>query len=328
MLYDDILLIIFHHYLDASPQFWPTLACVCQTWRQIVLASPLSLNLRLYFTHRTPVFESLECWPVLPIVLQYGGLPNLDPPASEDDDNIIAALKLSGRVSCISLTVTSSLLEKLSVISDPFSELEELALLSLYHCFPTFRWGSRLRSLRLTKIVFPSFPQLLSPCKDLVDLELHEIPSSGYFSLEAFANALSRMTQLRSLSFHFLSPPPGQNHFSFPLSPGDYILLPSLTCLNHRGYSKDLENFVARIDAPRLEDIDITFFSLSTLDVSQLGQFIQRTEVQKSLRQADVETAQDFISISLINSGTSRRFRLQILCTAAFLHRPLYSRTR
>src|SRR6201996_3567258 len=130
VLYDDILLNIFIHCLDASPQFWPTLVHVCQNWRRIIFSSPQGLHLRLYCKHGTPVSKSLDFWPPLPIVVQYGGTPALDPPAPEDDDNIIAALKQSGRVSSISLTVTSSLLEKLSAISEPFSELEELALMS------------------------------------------------------------------------------------------------------------------------------------------------------------------------------------------------------
>jgi hypothetical protein len=92
MLYEDILLNIFHHYLDTTPQFWPTLGFVCRRWRQVVLTSPLGLNLRLYFTHGTPVLNALDCWQILPIVVQYGGFPNLDSPAPEDDDNIIAAL--------------------------------------------------------------------------------------------------------------------------------------------------------------------------------------------------------------------------------------------
>ena len=78
------------------------------------------LNLRLYFTPGAPVLRVLEDWPVLPIVLQYGGLLNLDPPAPEEDINIVAALKQSGRVSSIRLTATSSLLEKFSAISEPF----------------------------------------------------------------------------------------------------------------------------------------------------------------------------------------------------------------
>ena len=48
------------------------------------------------------------------------------PPATEDEDNIMAALKQSDRVISISLIVTSTLLEKLSSIGSPFSELQEL----------------------------------------------------------------------------------------------------------------------------------------------------------------------------------------------------------
>src|ERR1700761_5634969 len=124
MLSDDILLNIFRQYLDSSPRFWPTLASVCKRWRQIVLSSPLGLNLRLYCTYGTPVLKALACWPALPIVVWCGGVPNLDRPAPEDDDNIITALKQSGRVSSISLTVTSTLVDKLSAVSEPFAELE------------------------------------------------------------------------------------------------------------------------------------------------------------------------------------------------------------
>src|ERR1700761_7095216 len=108
MLSDDILLNIFRQYLDSSPRFWPTLASMCKRWRQIVLTSPLGLNLRLYCTHGKNVLEALDCWSALPIIVQYGGTPDLDPPAPGDDDNIIAALKQFCRVTSISLTVTSS----------------------------------------------------------------------------------------------------------------------------------------------------------------------------------------------------------------------------
>jgi hypothetical protein len=211
ILFDDNLLNIFRQYLDANPRFWPTLASVCKKWRQIVLTSPLGLNLRLYCTHGTPVLKAIHFWPALPVVVRYGGFPNLDPPAPEDDDNIIAALKESGRVNSISLTVTSSLLEKLSAISETFSELEELALLSqdrMQRTLPsTVRWGPHLHTLHSTRIAFPSFLQLILPSQDLVDLQLHEIPSAGYFPPEAFANALSGMSHLQSLSLHFLSFP-------------------------------------------------------------------------------------------------------------------------
>ncbi len=318
-LSDDILLNIFHHYLDATPRFWPMLACLCQRWRQIVFTSPLGLNLRLYCTPGTPVLKSLDCWPVaLPIVVHYGGFPNLDPPAPEDDDNIIAALKQSGRVSSIGLTVTSCLLEKLSAISEPFSELEELTLLSRDNVQLTlpsaFRWGPRLRTLHSTRIAFPSLPQLLSPSQDLVDLQLHEIPSDGYFYPEAFADALSGMTQLQTLSLHFLSLPPRRNYLGLPPPSGERSVLPALTCLKYRGTSKYLDNLVARIDAPHLGDIDITFFNQPTMDASQFGRLIDRIEMLRSQFRADVLTSERAISISFTQPNAPTRLELRISC--------------
>ena len=148
MLSDDVLLNIFRHYQDASPQFWPTLAHVCQSWRRIVFMSPQGLDLRLYCTFGTPVLKTLDCWPALPIIVQYGGSPTLDPPTPEDEDNIVAVLKNSDRISSIGLTITTSLLEKLFAIEKPFSSLEELVLRSLdntQQTLPnTLRWGTRL----------------------------------------------------------------------------------------------------------------------------------------------------------------------------------------
>ena len=318
MLPEDILLNIFRQYLDATPRFWPRLAWVCQKWRQIVLTSPLGLDLRLHCTYKTPVLKTLDFWPRLPIIVRYGGVPNLDPPALDDDDNIIAALKEFDRVSSIHLTVTKSLLQKISAISEPLSELEDLSLLSFDVVQPTlpstFRWGALLRTLHSTGIAFPSFPQLILPSQGLVDLQLHKIPSSGYFPPEAFADALSGMTHLRTLSLHFISFPPRRNFLLLPPQSGERIVLPALTCLKYRGTSKYLDSFVARIDAPHLGEIDITFFCQPTMDAFQLRRFIQRIEMQTSLSQAKVETSTHAISISFTDSGASTPLRLQISC--------------
>ena len=315
---EDIFLNVFRYFIAATPHIWPILVWVCRRWRQIAFASPLGLKLRLHCTHGMPVLKSLDCWPALPITVKYGGVPNLDPPAPADDDNIIAALKQSGRVSSISLTVTSSLLEKLSAISETFSELEELVLLSqenMQQTFPsTFLWGPRLRTVHSTGIAFPSLPLLLLPCQDLVDLQLHKIPSSGYFSPEAFTSALSGTPQLRSLTLHLLSCPRRRSYFSLPPPTGERIVLAALTHLKYRGTSKYLDVFVTRIDAPHLRDIEIRLFSQPTMDALQLGQFIQRTEMHTSLSRAKVETSADAISISLTNSYASTPLRFQISC--------------
>jgi hypothetical protein len=125
---------------------------------------------------------------------------------------------------------------------------------------------------------------------------------------------MSGMIHLRTLSLHFLSLPPCRKFLRLRSQPGDLIVLPALKFLKYRGTSKYLDSFAARIDAPHLEEIDITFFSQPTMATSQLGRFIERTEMQTSLIQADIETSAHAISISFANSSASRPLRLQISC--------------
>jgi len=230
---------------------------------------------------------------------------------------VVAALKHSDRVSTISLTVTRSLVEKLSSITEPLSELEELVLLSQDNeqlSLPNFRWGSRLRRLHSTRIAFSSLPQLISPCQDLVDLQLHEIPRVGCFSPEVFANALSGMTQLGNLSLHFLSLPSRRSFLRLPPTSGERVSLPALTSLKYRGTSKYLDCLVARVDAPRLEDIDITFFGQPTMDASQLGRFIERVGTLSTLYNANIRTSEHAISIAFTDYSASTPLRLQVSC--------------
>jgi hypothetical protein len=314
MLSDDVLLYIFHHYLDASPKIWHTLTHVCQKWRRIVLTSPLGLHLRLYCTYGTPVLKALEYWPPFPLVVNYGGSPMLDRPSPEDEENIMAALEQSDRVSSITLAVTNSLLEKISAIKKPFSGLEELVLLSQDKAQLTlpsvFWWGHRLRILHSTGVALPSLPQLLLPSQNLVDLQLGEIPGVGYVSPEAFANALCGMTQLQALSLHFLSLPPRRNYVSL-----DRVVLPALTRFKYRGTSKYLDILVARIDASRLGDIDITFYSQPTFHALQLGLFVSRIELWRPPSRADILSSPGAISITLTQpEALSTRLELQVSC--------------
>jgi hypothetical protein len=124
----------------------------------------------------------------------------LDPPAPEDEDNIIlAALKQADRVSFIDLrvTVTNPLLERLSTIEWSFPKLEDLVLLSIENARLTlpsaFRWGGRARlgSLHFTRIIFPGLPQLLRSSENLVYLQLHKVLDPGLFTPETLTDALS-----------------------------------------------------------------------------------------------------------------------------------------
>ena len=230
----------------------------------------------------------------------------------------MAALKQSGRVRSINLNITSSLLPKFLTIEEPFTELEDLVLLSRNNVqltIPgTFRCGPRLRRLHSTRISFPALPQLLSSSRDLVDLQLHEIPSIGYLSPKAFAKALSGMTQLQFLSLHFPSPTSRPSHIGIYPSPEERVVLPVLSRLKFRGTNEYLNNLVTRINAPRLEDIELGFFNQLIFNISQLVSFINQIESQKSPRQADIRSSLDAISITFTSPGTHPRFTLQISC--------------
>ena len=262
--------------------------------------------------------KTLDVWPALPIVVKYGGFPVFDPPTSEDEDNIVVALRRSDRISSIHLTVTGSLLANFVTIEEPFSVLEELVLLSqdsVQQTPPcTFRWGPHLRRLHSTRIAFPALSQRLSASRGLVDLQLHEIPSIGYLSPEAFASALSEMTQLQSLSLHFVSPTSRPSYTGISPSPGERAMLPALTRLKFRGTSEYLNSFVTRIDAPRLGDIEVGFFNQLIFHISQLVRFISLMNIQKSHRRADILSSTHAISITFTQPNTHARFTLQISC--------------
>ncbi|KAH9070675.1 hypothetical protein EDB83DRAFT_2367443 [Lactarius deliciosus] len=244
----------------------------------------------------------------------------LDPPAPEDEDNIVAAIRQSDRVSSISLTLTSSLLDKLSAIKGLFSTLEELVLLSrdgVQRALPSdFQWGPHLRRLHLTGVVFPALLQRIYSSGNLVDIQLqfqpHEIFLADGLSPEAFANALSGTPRLQSISLHF---PFTAIDAVSPTPSGEPIILPALTRLNFRGITGYLEGLVARIDAPRLGDIEITLSnSLLVCDVPELGEFIDRIEMQKVHRQADILFSRHAVSLSLTQPGAPTRLKLEVFC--------------
>ncbi|KAH9059927.1 hypothetical protein EDB87DRAFT_1619267 [Lactarius vividus] len=321
VLSDDVLLAVFGFYVASLSWHWHRLAHVCQRWRLIVFGSPRSLDLQLYCTPRTPVKNTLDCWPAFPINIRCRRSQHADascmylPP--EDGDNVIAALQCHNRVRSMDLCLTYSVIEKLSTqVKEPLSELEYLVLRSISsrHFFPSnlpFRWGSRLRVLHLTDISLPSLPLLLSSSPNLVDLQLHR--SSQFPPPAALANALSGMTRLESLSllsdsFH---------HADAPLPSVRRVILPALTRLQFRGYSQYLEGLVAEIDAPCLAKIEIAFVG-HVSSLSQIGQFIDLIEAQRSHIRAEIQTYMNDVSIrftpgsSELESPSSRYFVLRV----------------
>ena len=262
---DDALLEIFDFYVDQARRYveqWRILVRVCGRWRNIVFGSPCRLDLKLLCDAWTPVRKMLSIWPPFPIVIR-----SWSPGSGED--NVVAALEHNERVCEIELEgVPSSLLEKfLAAKQQPFLALTHLKLCVHIHdeapVMPnSFLGGStpRLQYLELTGIPFQGLPKLLFSATDLVVLILLDIPHSGYFSPETMVTALSALTRLDSLYLGFQSPrshPDGGRRRS---PPPTRCILPAVTLFYFKGMSEYLEDLVARIDTPHLDDLNIFFF--------------------------------------------------------------------
>jgi hypothetical protein len=287
LFHDDILLEIFDFYVDMSPSYaydgkkevevWQTLVHVCRRWRNVVLESPRRLNLQLYCTPKTPAKDTLDVWPALPLIID----GRID--SSSGTDNITAALGQSNRVCQVKLTLTSLQLEQvLPAMQVPFPELTRLQLWSDGEALPvvpnSFLDGSapRLQFLQLVGVAFPGLPKLHLSATHLVDLNLYNIPHSGYFSPEAIVALISELSRLDWLTLEFQSPQsrPGRETRR---PPSHRSVIPVLHYFRFKGVIEYLEDFVTGIDTPQLGDVRIIFFNQINFNTPQLAQFINRT---------------------------------------------------
>jgi hypothetical protein len=286
MIPDNVLLEIFDLCQKHDPHRlvwkWHVLAHVCHRWRQIVFASPTRLNLQILCTHGRPVRKNLDIWPTLPLVIRYEGY---EYPTDEDD--IIAALEHPSRVCDVRLHITGPQLGRIAtVLQEPFPTLTHLLLWSNDSDTPVLpveflaRSAPCLQAIILTSIPFPTLPLLLPSTVNLVTLELRHIPQTGYISPEAMVTGLATLTRLTSLYIQFQSPASRPNRIRPPAA--IRTVLPALASLYFSGVREYLEDFVARIDAPRLDAIWIYYFNqLIDFEVPKLSRFIDHPESLK-----------------------------------------------
>ena len=331
---DEVLLEIFTRdrgfaleRLSLGPWKWQRLAHVCQRWRSLIFTSPCRLELRLYYTYRKPVTQDLSCWPPLPIAIFYPRFPPSGTADHKDEANVLAALKHRNRVCEINFALTSPLLERSALLmQEPFPALEQLRLRSRDSAtrpltLPSaFLGGSapRLREIYLQSIAFPTLPQLLLSTPHLVSLQLDEIPRAETFSPEMLVNGLSASTQLQCLKLHFMFSVshPGQSDARQLSTSSSYISLSSLTEFQFKGASEYLEDLVARVDAPSLQNLSVTFFDQPVFEIPQLSRFIGRTERLTSPRKASIQFSVKDVAITeqFQESPCPPEIRLQLSC--------------
>ena len=254
-------------------------------------------------------------WPLLPIVIRARGHEMWGV------DNIIAALQHSDRICQLELiAISSSHMENvLAAMQQPFLELTRLELRSRDETMPvppSFLGGSSpsLQTLTLGCIQFQGLPKLLSSATYLVRLYLYSIPHSGYISPEAMASCLPVLTRLETLVIRFESPKSRPDRDSRRLPSRTRTLLPVLTMFHFKGVSEYLEDLVAKMDAPLLEKLTITFFNQLIFDTPQITQFICRTPNFNSRDEARVAFSSSHVWITFPQTSNGE-LELSISCS-------------
>jgi hypothetical protein len=241
-----------------------------------------------------------------------------------------AAVMYLDRVCDIHICLTSSQLRRLaSAMQEQFPSLIHLHFETPSHsrlsrALPDgFLGGSapRLRFLTLKSIPlnpFPKLPKLLLSATDLVELTLLNIPHFGYISPEATVTGLATLAKLRNLHIGFESRLSRPDRESRHPPPPTRTVLPALTRFVFHGASKYLEDFVARVDAPLLDNILIAFFHQRSFDIPQLTLFMRHTTKFGAFHTADMDfnfnSHRVRIGFSAMTQTYHEVFRLKILC--------------
>jgi hypothetical protein len=328
---EDALLYVFDFYLAqaSEAEAWHTLVHVCRRWRGLVFGSPRRLNLQIVCTNETPVKEKLDVWPALPIVIS-GTCISLR--SLNSLDNVKAALKHHDRVCRIKLFfILCELEDIIASLEEPFPILTDLDLTAVGSSRPfnpdpsKFLGGSgRLRSLTLSgSLRIPDLLKLLLSSPNLVILRLDGIHNSSSILPDEMVTSLSALTRLEYLD---LLVEFGQSHPDWEnrrLSLLTRTVLPSLTVLRVRGTTDNLEDFMARIDAPLLADFYVLFsFSGSdraiVLDTPHLLRFISRIPKLQAPEEAyigfDSDKYKMWIDFFSSTRISRRVLRLEIFC--------------
>ena len=168
-------------------------------------------------------------------------------------------------------------------MQEPFPALTRLSLETKDDTAPIIPdtllggFAPKLESLWLSiPIPSPVLRKLLLSHDNLVDLSLLKILHPEHLSPEAMVTCLSVLTRLEYLDFGFKfrrSRPYRENRHP---PPPTRTLLPALRHLLVTGVSEYLEDLVARIDAPLLDTLNVTFFQQLIFDTPQFAQFISR----------------------------------------------------
>jgi hypothetical protein len=303
-------------------RWWYKPAQVCRRWRNLILASPVRLNLQLVCTYGTPVADMLSHSPPLPLVINY--LERDRERTIEDENGIILALQHRDRVRRIGLVAPpTNLLRPLTAMAGRFPTLERLFIRSRTEEdtnleLPESLQAPCLRGLALSCVGLSPGSPLLTTSTGLVILVLERIPPLAYFPPSELLARLSSSTQLRTLSIGFTFPAP-DNYAEGQLSHSQtmaHVTLPNLRSLFFHGTHDYLEALLSRMSTPQLEAFHVWFYYRFTFNCPHLSQFtttipkLRFNVAHLHFYQSDV-----MLIASKAQKGNRVPFRVQINCT-------------
>jgi len=219
----------------------------------------------------------------MPLLIEYRN--NITAWAQHDKENISTGLQQHGRVRRLVLQAPSPNLRTCLVeLNEHFPQLEYLSIESTTKVeaslvLPgTFR-APNLRHLAFHDIGLPEQLSLSASIPALVTLTLTYIPAPCYFHPGHLVTQLQELPFLEELSIGFAVPMPRPSTEGELLHvPIPRVTLPILKRFTFRGVVVYLENLIAQIYTPLLEQLNVTLFFQLAFTLVNLTQFIHTIE--------------------------------------------------
>ena len=284
-------------------------------------------------TNFTPIVDTLDHLPPLPLFVRYDHLPSNFTTGVTEKDKLLGtchALRLYGRVRHIELfLLPSTWHEVVALLDEQFPMLEHLQVAfssldpsknSLPLTLPKAFLAPNLRHLALPSLSPPRRLRLLTSTVSLVTLALSNIQTSGYFRPRLLVARLRSLPLLEELFIGFSTPIPRPSTERKRLGEqGAPITLPSLKNFRFEGVSAYLESLIVQIRAPLLKRIWITLFNQIAFALPHSSRLINITEAFKlpfavvCFDRGEVYLTTDFGPHR--DSDTWGAFRFHVICT-------------
>ena len=278
--------------------------------------SAFHLGMLILCTNGTPIVDTLDHLPPLPLFVKYW-YTNVTI-GRQDELGTYHALRLHNHIRRIDLHLPPSVLHKSLMLMDkPFPILEHLSLsftddkITTLTLPKTFL-APNLRHLALLGIGLPKRLRLLSSTISLI-VVLTNIRASSYLRPRLLVARLRSLPQLEELSIGFSIPIPRPSTERELLGKqGTPVTLPHLKKLTFKGVSVYLEYLVAQIRAHLLERLDITLFNQIAFTLPHLSHFVNQIKPDT----AGVSFGRDAVTIIMVHTTRlhDEYFILRVMC--------------